>query len=278
MFLDWQHSTRKWYDLLVHVTKVRHMRQPLQPFYFLLTGVLCFGLIENGKRLGLGSAMASRVYKYLLEECNRYLSADTCDCKVHVDFSSVQSLITLAHTVVTSKPACMLDSDESQHITSLTVQAFLQSVPSASSNIFGRTLVVPVEGQPVCDSAVFPGILVEVPMLQSVDLKNRAPGPYKIVLFGTSLSGDFLEIGEAALEIQVGINPEMVILEQLLKLGERVVQDGVGVFACQKVIHPVLQQYLKERGLVVIERLGLALMEPFAQMTGQSHFCIFLLL
>ncbi|GAA6098603.1 McKusick-Kaufman/Bardet-Biedl syndromes putative chaperonin [Tachysurus ichikawai] len=233
----------------------------------LFTGVFCLGLIENARRLGIRSAVATRVYKYLLNECNRYLRADDCGCKVQVDFSSVRSLVTLAHTVVTSKPACMLDSDESQHIASLTVQAFLQSVPSASSNIFGKTLVVTVEGQPVRDSSVFPGLLVEVPILQSVDL-NRSPGPYKIVLFSTSLSGDFSEIGEAALEIQVGINPEMVVLEQLLKLGERVVHDGVEVFACQKVIHPVLQQYLKERGLVVIERLGLALMEPIAQMTG----------
>lgn len=242
-----------------------------------MTGVFCLGLIENARRLGIRSAVATRVYKYLLNECNRYLRADDCGCKVQVDFSSVRSLVTLAHTVVTSKPACMLDSDESQHIASLTVQAFLQSVPSASSNIFGKTLVVTVEGQPVRDSSVFPGLLVEVPILQSVDL-NRSPGPYKIVLFSTSLSGDFSEIGEAALEIQVGINPEMVVLEQLLKLGERVVHDGVEVFACQKVIHPVLQQYLKERGLVVIERLGLALMEPIAQMTGQSHFCLLVLL
>lgn len=251
---------------------------PYSPILFSLTGIFCLGLIENGKRLGLGSAVASQVYKYLLEECNKYLRTDDCGCKVQVDFSSIRSLITLAHTAVTSKPACMLNPGESQHIASLTVQAFLQSVPSASSNIFGRTLVVALEGQPVSDSAVYSGLLVEVPILQSVELKNRNPGPYKIVLFGTSLSGDCSEIGEAALEIKVGINPEMVVLEQLLKLGERVVQDGVGVFACQKVIHPVLQQYLKEHGLVVVERLGLALMEPVAQMTGQSHYCLFLLL
>lgn len=222
--------------------------------------------------------MASQAYKYLLEECNRYLGADNCGCKVQVDFSSIHSLITLAHTAVTSKPACMLSADESKHVASLTVQVFLQSVPSASSNTFGRTLVVALEGQPVSDSAVFSGLLIEVPVLQAVDLKKHTPGPHKIVLFGTSLSGDCSEIGEAALEIQARINPEMVMLEQLLKLGERVVQDGVGVFACQKVIHPVLQQYVKEHGLVVIERLGLALMEPIAQMTGQSHFCHFLLL
>lgn len=214
--------------------------------------------------------MASRVYQYLLEECSRYLRADNCGCKVQVDFSSVRSLYTLAHTVVTSKPACMLNAEESQHVASLTVQAFLRSVPSVSSNIFGKTLVVALEGEPVNRSAVFPGLLVEVPFLQAETLKKCTPGPYKILLLSTSLSGDCSDIGEAALEIRLGINPETVVLDQLLKLGERVVQDGVGVFACQKVIHPVLQQYLKERGLVVIERLGLALMEPIAQMTGQS--------
>lgn len=212
--------------------------------------------------------MAGRVYKYLLEECSRYLRADDCGCKVQVDFSSIRSLYTLAHTVVTSKPACMLNADESQHVASLTVQAFLQSVPSASSNVFGKTVFVALEGQTVNLSAVFPGLLVEVPCVQAETLKPCSPAPYKIVLFSTSLSGDCSEIGEAALEIQLGINPEKVILEQLLKLGERVVQDGVGVFVCQKVIHPVLLQYLKERGLVVIERLGLALMEPIARTTG----------
>lgn len=261
------HCKAKHDDFLVHWSEIN-----FSPILFPLTGVFCLSLIENGKRLGLGSAVASRVYKYLLEECNRYLSADDCSCKVQVDFSSIRSLITLARTAVTSKPACMLNSDESQHITSLTVQAFLQSVPSASSNIFGRTLVVGLGGLPVSDSAVFPGLLVDVPILQVVNLTKCSPGPYKIVLFGTSLSGDCSEIGEAALEIQMGINPEKVVLEQLLKLGERVVQEGVGVFACQKVIHPVLQQYLKERGVVVIERLGLALMEPVTKMTGQSHF------
>ncbi|TSN57734.1 T-complex protein 1 subunit beta [Bagarius yarrelli] len=242
----------------------------------LFTGVFCLNLIENRKRLGLGSAVASRVYKYLVEECNRYLQADDCGCKVLVDFSSIRSLLSLAHTAVTSKPACMLNPEESQHLTSLILQAFLQSVPSAPSNVFGRTLNVTVEGQPVNDSAVFSGLLVELPSLHSVNLKNFSPGPYKIVLFSLSLSGDCSNFGEAALEIQVGINPETVVLDQLLKLGERAVQDDVKVFVCQKVIHPVLQQYLKERGLVVIERLGLALMQPIAQMTGaliMASFC-----
>ncbi|XP_036438772.1 McKusick-Kaufman/Bardet-Biedl syndromes putative chaperonin isoform X2 [Colossoma macropomum] len=236
----------------------------------LFTGIFCIGLVENAQRLNLGAAAASRVYKQLLKESIRYLTSDCCGCKVQVDFNSIQSLMALAHSVITSKTACMLTPDEAQHIISLTVQAFLQSVPCDSSDrtCFGRTVTVPLEGQPVRDSAVFSGLLVEVPMQQSEELQRLRPGPCKIVLFSTSLSGDFSEIGEAKLEIHTGVNPEGALLDQLLQLGEQAVRDGVGLFACQKVIHPVLQHYLREHGLVVIERLGAALMEPFAQMTG----------
>ncbi|KAK7901973.1 hypothetical protein WMY93_018742 [Mugilogobius chulae] len=37
---------------------------------------------------------------------------------------------------------------------------------------------------------------------------------------------------------------------------------------CQKVIHPVLQQYLRDHGITVIERLGMNSLEPVVQLTG----------
>ncbi|KAI4905885.1 hypothetical protein NFI96_014090 [Prochilodus magdalenae] len=236
----------------------------------LFTGIFCIGLVENANRLQLGAQVASRVYRYLLKESIRYLTSEDCGCKVQVNFSSVQSLVALAYSVVTSKRACLLTPDEAEHVTSLTVQAFLQSIPcdSSGNTCFGRTVTVPVEGHPVRDSAVFSGLLVAVPALQSGDLQMLRPGPYKVVLFSASLSGDLSEIGEAMLEIYTGTNPEASILDQLLKLGEQTVRDGVGLFVCQKVIHPILQHYLKGHGIVVIERLGAALMEPTAQMTG----------
>ncbi|XP_066507495.1 McKusick-Kaufman/Bardet-Biedl syndromes putative chaperonin [Hoplias malabaricus] len=236
----------------------------------LFTGIFCLSLIENSKRLNLRATTASRVYKHLLQESVRYLESDECGCKVKVDFSSIRYLQVLAHSVITSKRACMLSPDEAQHITSLTIKAFLQSVPSEASGrtCFGRTATVPLEGHPVKDSAVFSGLLVSMPPLQPTDLKRPGPGPYKLVLFSASLSGDLSEIGEATLEIHKGVNSDVALLEQLLKLGEQAVRDGVGLFACQKVIHPVLQHYLREHGLVIIERLGAALMEPIAQMTG----------
>lgn len=40
---------------------------------------------------------------------------------------------------------------------------------------------------------------------------------------------------------------------------------------CQRVIHPVLQHYLRRHGLLVVERLGIALIQPIVQMTGKCN-------
>lgn len=237
----------------------------------LFMGIFTLTLIENTKKYGLRTSTAIKVYKHLVEQCNVYLKGDSCGCKVPVEFSSCDSLVALARSMITSKPACMLDSREMQQISSLITQAFLYSIPCNSSGTacFGRTVTIGIEGQSVNHSSVFPGLLLDVPeMLLPGDLERLGDGPFKVVLFGVSLSGDISEVGDVALEVHRGLNPERDLLQQLLKIGEQVVKDKVSLFACQKVVHPVLQHYLREHEVVVIERLGLALMEPFAKITG----------
>ncbi|CAM4726067.1 unnamed protein product [Leuciscus chuanchicus] len=237
----------------------------------LFMGIFMLRLIENTQKYNLRTVAAAKSYKHLVEECNMYLKGDSCGCKVSVDFSSCNSLVALSRSMITSKPACMLNTRETQHISSLIAQAFLYSIPCNSPDVacFGRTVTIGIEGQPVSDSSVFPGLLVDVPeMLQPADLKRLGSGPLKVVVFSASLSGDMSEVGDVTLEIHSGVDPELDLLQQLLKLGEQVVKDKVSLFACQKVVHPVLQHYLREHGVVVIERLGLALMEPFIQISG----------
>ncbi|KAA0718151.1 McKusick-Kaufman/Bardet-Biedl syndromes putative chaperonin [Triplophysa tibetana] len=235
-------------------------------------GIFTLRLIESTQKLGLRTvAAASKVYKHLLDECNLYLKGDSCICKVRVDFTSCDSLVALATSMLTSKPACMLNSREKQHIGSLITQAFLYSIPcnSSGATCFGRTVTIAIESQSVSDAAVFPGLLVDVPeMLQPADLKRLGSGPLKVVLFNTSLAGDISEVGDVALEVYGGVDPDFEVLRQLLRLGEHIVKNEATLFACQKVVHPVLQQYLREHGVIVIERLGLGLMDPFVQITG----------
>lgn len=234
---------------------------------------LCLALIGQVKQSGLRSSVAISVNKQLLGMCTSYLNQEDCGCKVKINFSSSQHLITLARSVISSKPACMLTEKEALHISMLAVQAFVLTVPCDNPGQFslGRIVTVPIEGHSLLDSAVFPGLLVEMPdALYPSNVENIGRGPLRLVLFSISLSGDLFDVVEGSLEVHQGADMESQILERLLELGERVVKDEVNVFACQKVIHPVLQRHLRCHGIVVVERLGIALMEPLTQLTGQS--------
>ncbi|XP_015248692.1 PREDICTED: McKusick-Kaufman/Bardet-Biedl syndromes putative chaperonin [Cyprinodon variegatus] len=233
----------------------------------LFAAVFCLSLIEEAKQGGLRENVVIRVNNHLLTLCTDYLQQEDCSCKVRLDFCSSQSLITLARSVLSSKPTCVLTEPELAHISRLAVQAFLLTVPCniPETVTLGRTVTVPLEGHSVLESAVFPGLLLDMP-------ENLGPvhlcSPLCMVLFSASLAGDLSELGDGKIEMHSGVDTDSQILDQLLQLGKQVLNDEVKLFVCQKVIHPVLQHYLRCNGLIVIERLGVSLMEPLIQLTG----------
>jgi len=233
----------------------------------LFAAVLCLSLIEHATRSGLRGGAAIRVNKHLLGLCTSYLQREDCGCKIKLDFCSTHSAVALARSVISSKPACALTEPEALHVSTLTVRAFLLTVPCQSPGdvTLGKTVTVCVEGHPVLNSAVFPGLLVDAPDVLLVGLSD----PLRVVLFSASLAGDLAELGDGTIDVHPGADTDLQILDQLLELGKRVVRDEVKLCVCQKVVHPVLQHYLKGHGVVVMERLGLALMEPLAQLTGR---------
>ncbi|KAL7383992.1 hypothetical protein ABVT39_022036 [Epinephelus coioides] len=237
----------------------------------LFAAILCLSLIEQAKQSGVRRNVAIRVNKHLLGLCISYLQQEDCGCKVKLDFCSSQSLIALARSVISSKPACVLTEPEAFHISRLAVQAFLLTVPCNSPGIvsLGKIVTISVEGLPVLNSAVFPGLLVDMPDVFCLNkAENLHSNPLCMVLFSASLAGDLSELGDGMIEVHPGVDTDSQILDQLLEVGKQVVKDEVKLFVCQKVIHPVLQQYLRSRGITVIERLGINLMEPLSQLTG----------
>ncbi|KAM9344599.1 molecular chaperone MKKS [Symphorus nematophorus] len=233
----------------------------------LFAAILCLSLIEQAKQSDLRGNVAIRANKHLLGLCIGYLQGEDCGCKVKLDFCSSQNLITLARSIISSKPACVLTEAEALHISRLAVQAFLLTVPCNSPGTvrLGRAVTVSVEGHSVLNSAVFPGLLLDVPDVKVVNLHSN---PLQMVLFSASLAGDLSELGDGVIEVHPGVDTDSQILDQLLELGKQVVKDEVKLFVCQKVIHPVLQQHLRSHGVIVIERLGITLMEPLTQLTG----------
>lgn len=237
----------------------------------LFAAILCLELVENIKRLEVRTSVVISVNRHLQKLCTLYLEGKECTCKVKLNFNSCQEFLALARSCIMSKPACGLNQFETHYISTLVVNAFLQTISTnlSESVQLGRTLMVALEGEAVEKSAVFPGILVDVSeMFPSETVERLESGPHRVVVFSASLSGDLSEVGEKVLEVHHGVDPEAELLCELLKLGEQVVRDGVTLFMCQRVIHPVLQQYLEDRGVVVVERLGIPLLDPVITMTG----------
>lgn len=237
----------------------------------LFAAIFCLSLLELVKQSGLRLNAATRVNKHLLAVCTSYLQRDDCACQVKLDFCSSQNLITLARSIISCKPACVLTEQEKFHISKMAVRAFLMTIPCNTPGrvSLGKIVTVTVEGHSVLDSAVFPGLLVAMP--EGFDL-IKVDNQVQIVLFSASLAGDLSELGDGIIEMPQHLDTDTQILDQLLELGKQVVKDEVGLFVCQKVIHPVLQQYLRSHGVIVLERLGIALMEPLSEMTGKALF------
>uniref|UniRef100_UPI00398F281D molecular chaperone MKKS n=1 Tax=Pristiophorus japonicus TaxID=55135 RepID=UPI00398F281D len=237
----------------------------------LFTAILCCNLAENAKRLSIPSSHIVKIHKHLLNICIDYLTSEECSCRIQIDFSNSKTLISLVRAVI-NKPTCMLTTKEADYISSLVLKAFFYTIPSViGDNVsLGKMLIVPIEGQSVTDSCVLSGILIEIFASHSttIDITKLTFGCIKIAVFNVSMSGDVVDSGNGNWEVASGFCPEDESLTQLLKVGKQLVCDQVHLVVCQKVIHPILKQYLQEQQVMVEDRLGVALMEPLIQLTG----------
>ncbi|XP_069787959.1 molecular chaperone MKKS [Narcine bancroftii] len=237
----------------------------------LFATILCCNLAECAKQLDVPSSRLVRIQKDLLDICINYLNSEDCSCRIQIDFTNTKTLLSLVRTMV-NKPACMLTINEADYISSLVLKAFFHTIPSViGDNVsLGKMLIIPIEGQNVTDSCVLSGILIEIFASHSmtIDTTKLTFGCIKIAIFNVSMSGDVVDGGNGHWELTSGFCPEDESLVQLLKVGKQLVCDKVHLVVCQKVIHPVLKQYLLEQHVIVEDRLGFALMEPLIQMTG----------
>ncbi|XP_074065548.1 molecular chaperone MKKS [Macrotis lagotis] len=238
----------------------------------LFTAILCFNLVENFQRLNLSSDTVIKINKHLLSLCTDYLNSEICGCRISVDFSNMKTLLCLVKSILTSKPACLLNKKEADHISTLILKAFLLTIPEKTKDhtILGKSIIIPLKDERVMDSTVLPGIVIEMPEIQLMKfpIKKLSSGALKVALFCISMSGDISDPGEGMLVMSYEISLESAVLDQLLNLGNQLISDRVEIVMCQKVIHPALKQYLHQHHIFTIDRVGISLMEPLSEMTG----------
>ncbi|XP_006813615.1 molecular chaperone MKKS-like [Saccoglossus kowalevskii] len=247
----------------------------------LLTAILSMSLISKCLESKVPRLICTNVNEYILKQIEDYLQVSECECKVQIDFTSVPTMMKIIRSVIASKPACCLLSNETNLVSSLVLQAYLQTLSmndvGGSTARLGRVEYVIVDGPPVSDSQLFPGVLFEAPHLPtyrtSINKSKRVEaglekGLIKVVLYNTSMSGDSEELMDVRYEVTQDMVASEVVLQKLMQVSEYLVHHGVGLVACQKVIHPAIKKYFKQHNVLAIDRLSLTHIGAVQTLTG----------
>ena len=158
-------------------------------------------LVEGCWATGFHPALCAIINELLLDRSLQMLESST-ECRLPVDVASMETLLSLVNSVIGSKPACGLMQHEISLISSLILQSFISSLPSADHNrqmTIPEVQIVTVQSQPISDSHIKQGVLVEAPEIpatftRDIHLPRVQSGPREgcvlVALYGISLAGD----------------------------------------------------------------------------------------
>ncbi|XP_071784541.1 molecular chaperone MKKS-like [Asterias amurensis] len=235
----------------------------------LFCALLTTNLVKSCRELDLHPVLCIEVNELLLKMCGEFLDANC----VSINVSDVQTMLSLVRTVISTKPACGLSVRDTNIIANLTLQAFLNGLPSPTEQSLRIPAVryILVEGQTPAESSIVEGVLIECPEIPTYATKERdnlRRHSISVALYNTSLSGDEEGIPDIAMETKEGVHLEDASLNQLLVLGRHLVQQKIGLLACQKVVHPQLKRFLRSHGVLTIDRLSLLHIDAVQTITG----------
>ena len=92
-----------------------------------------------------------------------------------------------------------------------------------------------------------------------------------MALFDCSLSGNVDDNWLDNSKTEISHNSSTIeenVLTSMMKMVDDLILQGIKLIACQKVIHPTLQQYITRKRLYVIERLSICHIEAVQKLTG----------
>ncbi|GAB6022358.1 hypothetical protein CHUAL_006478 [Chamberlinius hualienensis] len=206
----------------------------------------------------------------IFEEISRILVEhlkESCNFKVKIEFESLKTLMHIVRSVLSSKPGCQLSKQQESHIVNLILRVFFEGMPAVdcSDTDLGTVHYISVCGVSPQNSQLFPGLLFYQKDLEWTIYDRNLIDEYSgrknfcCALFRVSLSGDadVQGLSEAEWTINGGVNAAIdACTAQILKLCQQIVSAEVKIVACQKVIHPAVNRYLKQHGVITLDRLG----------------------
>lgn len=242
---------------------------------FLLS--LTCSLIMASVESDLNRRILSEIYEKFLTLCVEYLNSDECACKINAVLADIGFVKSCVRTVVQAKPLCRLNDEKLDLISRLLIEAFLTTVSDTGSStaVNESVHIISHEGRDVLEGKLVTGLMLQAPELSKfkvvkLDMKRHSGegNRIKVAMVTVSMSGDLEEVPDVKLEVWNGVDLESALVEQEMKFCQQIVECGVGMLLCQKVVHPKLKLELKRSGVIVVDRLGLNIVGTICKLTG----------
>lgn len=254
----------------------------------LRTALLMLSLIQSAIDMPIPRVLVTEIFEHSLQVLSDHLQS--CVWKMKVDVGHMKSMMSVVNSIVGTKPACHLSESEKQYITVLLIKAFLHSLPSKTSKDSSCPVLTPLpvqivtcEGDPVNESKILQGVLLQAPNIPSFRRsKTLISHPTKVALYNVSMAGDTDEWFGNSVKTEATIfghdsNIESAVLGQMLKVADWLIDTGVAVVACQKCVHPIVKQYLQDKGAFVIDRVSIVHITAVQRLTGATTLSTFTL-
>ena len=235
----------------------------------LFMGIIASQLVVISHSNVVKANILSKIHNFLSKQCFTYLESNHCQCKFVLEMGELQVLRNIGHSFLKSKPGCILSECKRNFLTDLIVELFLHTFKNKiNKNIYSRFGVVnylSFYGMDPLNSAIHKGILIETLRLNHVNLIHT---DLKAVCYASSLSGDNELFDNIDCETRNSSTVCDAIIQEMLKKCQILCRNEVKLVLCQKVIHPKIKYFLKNRNILVFDRLGLKHIMTFKEMTG----------
>lgn len=247
----------------------------------LLTGTLCLHLIKNALDIpNVERKYVRKAYEILVNCVNDYIASDACPVRVNVDTSNVSVMLAFIRGIVSTKPVCDLRGVSLQHFCMVILRAFLNSVPDVPKTFSSdRIFVLHFLKSDIMLTEVLEGLLIEFSELSALHGEQKLNPVFatttvgnviKTAVVSISMSGDAEETLNARYEGSMELIQSAAdhIVSKMIAFVDSLVERNVGLLLCQKVIHPKVKSYLRQRGIIFVDRIGLQLMPYVLDLTG----------
>ncbi|XP_067680272.1 molecular chaperone MKKS-like [Haliotis asinina] len=249
----------------------------------LFTANVCLSLLDSSLKTDVHRKLLIEFYERFVNIVDDYLGSSKCACKFKIDVFNLQNVMAVLKSLCRPKLSHMR-SEVQDKLCVLFLDVFLSTIPSERHDYFSdRVQMQCFPNSDILESRCLKGLLVECPELSSVTEKSlHVPSvpsqqgcvKIKVALVLESMSGDSEGLVDATYETKHEVDVGNAVVERMLSLCQQLVHCGVGLLLCQRVIHPRVKVFLRQAGLLFVDRLGSAGVPYIRDLTGAAPLSV----